>query len=57
LLIDGARFAKRMAVGPFQENGSGRFHLFREFADDGYSNRGYSLRLKNALNQSTGPIA
>jgi hypothetical protein len=57
LLIDGAWFAKRMPERPFHENGSGRLHLFREFADDGHSNSGYPLRLKDALNQSTGPIA
>lgn len=57
LLVDGSRFAKWMAVGPFEKNGSGRFHLLREFADDGYPDRGYPLRLKNALDQSTGPIA
>jgi hypothetical protein len=57
LLVDGAWFAKRMPERPFHENGSGWLHLLREFADDGYPNRGYPLRLKDALNQSTGPIA
>lgn len=57
LLIDGPWLAKRMAVGPFEENGPGRFHLLREFADDGYPDSGYTLRLNDALDQSTGPIA